>query len=411
MPDTISPNQAALAAMQAARPVLVDIRRAGDAIPLLEKHTLLHAGPPVAWEHMVDVQRGAVVAAMLYEGWATSKEQAEQMAAAGEVYLVPCHDADAVGGMAGVTSPSMPVAVFQNASGKEQAFCRLWEPRLIFGNSDAQTIALLHWVEKGMGPMLKRALRHSGPIDLFSLIGRALQMGDECHSRLLAGSSIFLRTLLPYLLAAEGSGNDLTTTLNFLAANDGAFLTFIMGASKIIALAGSGVSHSTIITAICSNGYETGVWVSGAGRQWFTGPAPIVEGTLLPGFTQADASPQIGDSAINEVVGLGGCALAAAPLAPANIGGRFDHARAFSENAFAISVGQQPEWVIPVLGRGTALGLDAQLILDRKILPPLAATIPCKRAGGGRAGVGIARVPMFAFQQAVETVTARGHHE
>lgn len=410
MPERNTPNQVAVAAMQAARPILADIQSAGNAIPSLEKHTLLHAGPPVAWEHMVDVQRGAVVGAMLYEGWATSREQAERIASAGEVRLIPCHDVDAVGGMAGVTSPSMPVAVFQNAVGQERAYCRLWEPRLIFGHSDAQTIELLQWMEEVLAPTLRQALRRAGPVDLFSLIGRSLQMGDECHSRLVAGSSLFLRILLPHLLAAPVSANELASTVKFLAANDGVFLTFVMGASKIIALAASHVPSSTVITAICSNGWETGLKISGAGRRWFTGPAPIVDGMLLPGFTDADASPQIGDSAINEVVGLGGCAMAAAPLAPANIGGQFDHACAFSENAFALAVGQQPEWTIPALGRGTALGLDARRVLETNRLPPLAATIPCQRAGGGRAGVGIARLPLSIFHQAVESVSAREPH-
>ena len=140
MSDIGSADQAAVAAMKTACPVLADIHRAGDVIANLEEHTRLHAGSPVTWENMVDVQRGALIGARLYEGWAKSKEEAERMASAGQVRFIACHDVDAVSGLAGVTAPSMPAAVFENASGKQKADCRLWEPRLILGSHDVQLL-------------------------------------------------------------------------------------------------------------------------------------------------------------------------------------------------------------------------------------------------------------------------------
>ncbi len=395
-------NQQAVAAMQTARPVLVNIRAARDVIPELHERALLHAGPPVSWEHMVDVQRGAVIGALLYEGWASTAEQAAHKMTAREVRLLPCNDVDAVGGLAGVTSPSMPVAVVENAAGNEVAYCRLWEPRLIFGNHDANTIQLLKWVEHVLAPTLDKALCRAGPIDLSSIVAKALHMGDDCHSRLFAGSSIFLRTLLPHLVRAEVPGNDLSETIDFLAANDGGFLTYVMGSAKVIALAGSGVTGSSIVTNICSNGCETGIFLSGTGKRWFTGPAPVIVGNLLPGLTPADASPQIGDSAIAEVVGLGGCALAAAPEAPSNVSGKLQDALSFSRTAIQLAVTQHPTWTIPALEfAGTALGLDARQIVAQKTLPPLAATIPNRRAGAGRAGAGISHFPISIFEQAL----------
>ena len=395
-------NQNAVAAMQAARPVLADIRAAREVIPELKARALLHAGPPVTWENMVDVQRGAVIGALLYEGWAQSADAAEQMMASGNIRLIPCNDVDAVGGLAGITSPSMPMAVVANAAGSQVAFCRLWEPRLIFGNHDADTIKLLQWLERVFAPTLTQALRRAGKLDLFGIIGKALHMGDDCHSRLYAGSSIFFRTMLRHLVRVDVPSNDLSSVIDFLAANDGAFLTFVMASAKVIALAGSNVPGSSIVTTICSNGCETGIYLSGTGKRWFTGPAPIVEGVLLPGITPADASPQIGDSAIAEVVGLGGCALAAAPESPSNVRSKLDDAIALSRTAINIAVAQHPAWTIPALGfAGTALGLDARLIVEHKTLPPLAATIPHRRAGSGRAGAGISRFPISIFEQAL----------
>jgi hypothetical protein len=175
-----------------------------------------------------------------------------------------------------------------------------------------------------------------------------------------------------------------------------------MASAKVMALAGSGVPGSSIVTNICSNGYETGIFLSGTGNRWFTGPAPIVDGILLPGILPTDASPQIGDSAIAEVVGLGGCALAAAPESPSNVSGKLDDAVALTRMALSIAAAQNSTWTIPALGfAGTALGLDARLIVQQNTLPPLAATIPHRRAGGGRAGAGISHFPISIFEQAL----------
>src|SRR5258707_11558812 len=60
-------NQEAAQRMIAARPRLVDVRPAGEGIPGMHKHLLLHAGPPITWERMAGPLRGAVIRALLYE--------------------------------------------------------------------------------------------------------------------------------------------------------------------------------------------------------------------------------------------------------------------------------------------------------------------------------------------------------
>src|SRR6266851_2472986 len=63
-------NTQALARILGARPMLVDVRRADQALPGLGPRTILHAGPPIEWARMCGPVRGAVVGAVLYEGWA-----------------------------------------------------------------------------------------------------------------------------------------------------------------------------------------------------------------------------------------------------------------------------------------------------------------------------------------------------
>lgn len=138
----------------------------------------------------------------------------------------------------------------------------------------------------------------------------------------------------------------------------------------------------------------------------------MTEGRSRNGVSDEDASPVIGDSPITEVVGLGGCALAAAPTAPSNLSGQFESAMQFSLEARKIAVTQHPQWRIPTLGdSGTPLGLDARRCLDLSISPPLAVTIPSVKAGHPPLGAGIARVDLELINSAVKYLDEIGLKE
>src|SRR5207248_7879406 len=83
-------NQESVQRMITARPRLVDVRPAHEAIPGMHKHLLLHAGPPITWERMSGPLRGAIIGALLYEGLASDQATAEQLAASGEIAFEPC---------------------------------------------------------------------------------------------------------------------------------------------------------------------------------------------------------------------------------------------------------------------------------------------------------------------------------
>ena len=54
-----------------------------------------------------------------------------------------------------------------------------------------------------LGPALSRAVRNSGPVDLKMLTAQALQMGDECHNRNVAATSLLARLLAPALIRSS----------------------------------------------------------------------------------------------------------------------------------------------------------------------------------------------------------------
>ena len=67
-------NQKATQEMIRADPVWVDVRAAIDVIPGMTQRTVLHAGPPIAWERMCGPMRGAVAGALMSEGLAGTVE-------------------------------------------------------------------------------------------------------------------------------------------------------------------------------------------------------------------------------------------------------------------------------------------------------------------------------------------------
>ncbi|MGH2481574.1 MAG: DUF1116 domain-containing protein, partial [Ktedonobacteraceae bacterium] len=84
-------NAEAVKRMMAARPRLVDVRPAREAIPGFQQNLLLHAGPPITWERMSGPLRGAVLGAILYEQLAPDIAEAEKLVTSGAITFAPCH--------------------------------------------------------------------------------------------------------------------------------------------------------------------------------------------------------------------------------------------------------------------------------------------------------------------------------
>lgn len=402
-PEIAQANRAALAALLAAQPYVVDVRPAGEVIPGMTRDTVLHAGPPVTWERMSGPMRGALIGGLIYEGLAADPAAAAALAESGAIRLRPCHEHQAVGPMAGITTYSMPVLVVENRAAGNVAYCNLNEGRgrrLRYGAYGQDVIELLHWMGRTLAPALQAALRRAGGIDLKAITAQAVQMGDECHSRNLAASSLFLKALLPHLVATAGPA--LGEVVAFLCDNDYFYLNLSMAASKVSLDAAHGIPHSTLVTAMARNGTEVGIRVSGLGNRWFTGPARAVEGLYFPGYGPEDANPDIGDSAITETAGLGGFVMAAAPAIVGFVGGSVTDAIAYTRDMYEITLAENPAISIPSLGmRGAPVGIDLRRVVETGILPVFTTGISHKEAGIGQIGAGIVRPPLEAFARAL----------
>ena len=399
-------NREAVERVLAAEPVLLDVQRAGAVIPELERELLvLHAGPPLSWERMCGPLQGAVCGAIVFEGWASDLAAAAKLAASGGVKFAPNHHHGAVGPMTGTTSRSMPLMVVENRAFGNRAYCAFNEGLgkvMRFGGNDAEVLARLAWLRDEFAPLIRKALASIGGIALNPIIARGLSMGDEMHQRNVACSSLLLRTLSPHL-AKVGEKPALEKAFEFMAGNDQFFLNVGMAMGKSILDPARGIEGSTLVTAMCRNGTDFGIRVSGLGDQWFTAPVEMPRGLYFPGFSAADANPDIGDSAILEAIGLGAFAMAAAPAVAGFVGaGGFREALSYSRTMGEIVLARNPKWAIPALEfTGVAAGIDVRRVVETGIAPAINTGIAHRKAGVGQVGAGVARAPIACFEQAL----------
>jgi hypothetical protein len=354
--------------------------------------------------------RGAIIGASLFEGWASSPEEAERLAESGAIAFDACHQHGAVGPMAGVVSPSMPILVVENTSAGNRSFATLNEGLgkvLRFGAYDESVLDRLRWFRDAFGPTLSRTLAATGPIDLKSITGQALQMGDEGHNRNVAATSLFVRSIAPTMVRTAGEA-DAAAALDFLRGNDHFFLNLSMAACKASLDAAHGIQGSSVVTAMSRNGVDFGVRLSGTGDAWYLAPVGVPDGLYFPGYGPEDANPDLGDSAITETCGIGGFAMAAAPAIVRFVGGSAADALNYTREMYRITLERNPAFALPPLGfAGSPTGIDARRVVESGVQPVINTGIAHKLPGVGQIGAGIARAPLSCFADALRGLAAQ----
>jgi hypothetical protein len=398
-------NRKAFASYLASQPILEGIGIARAVLPGMRRRLILHAGPPISWDRMCGPMQGAILGAILFEGWAKDIEDARRLISTGRIAFESCHDHATVGPMAGIISPSMPVWIVRDAQHGHFAFCNLNEglgKALRFGANGPEVVARLRWMATKLQRVLKAALEVLGGIELKPLMAQALHMGDEVHNRNAAATSLLLKRLAPAMLKSKTNRADVTEAVAFIAGNDHFFLNISMAACKAMTDSAHGVAGSSLVTAMARNGVDFGIRASGTAAQWFTAPAPVVDGLYFPGYSISDAAPDLGDSAITETAGLGGFAMAAAPAIVSFVGGTPEDAIANTEAMGHIALGRNGAFTLPAIGfTGTPAGIDTRKVVDTGLCPVINTGIAHREAGIGQIGAGITRAPLGCFAQAV----------
>lgn len=408
LPAVEAANRKAFDLYQSSQPVLRNIGIAGETLPGMEKRMILHSGPPIAWENMCGPMKGAILGAILYEGWAKDTTGADALASSGDLVFESCHHHGAVGPMAGVISPSMPIWMVADAVHGRQSFSNFNEglgKALRFGANGPEVIDRLRWMERVLAPTLRAGIDMLGGFDLKPLMAQALHMGDEVHNRNVAASSLFLKRLVPALLKTRAPTADIAAAVDFIAGNDHFFLNLSMAACKAMLDAAHGVPGSSMVTAMARNGVEFGIRVSGMEDRWFTAEAPAVDGLFFPGYTTADAALDLGDSAITETAGVGGFAMAASPAIVKFVGGAPQDAIDNTMAMTHITIGRNDAFTLPSMNfAGSPAGIDVRKVVDTGIQPIINTGIAHREAGIGQIGAGITRAPLACFTQAVSAL-------
>lgn len=401
-------NRAVIDKVVAAQPVLVDVQPAMKLIKELnDGKVLLHAGPPIQYENMPDPVKGSCVGAILFERWADDEAGARTLLENGEIKLIPCHHVHAVGPMGGITSAHMPLFAVENRTDGNRAYCTMNEgigKVLRFGAYSEEVVNRLEWMRDVLGPVLGQAVRTmENGLNLNPLIAKAVAMGDEFHQRNIAASLVFLKEISPIITRLEIPEKDRYDVIRFLADTDQFFLNIMMAAGKAVMDGARMIQEGTVVTAMCRNGENFGIRISGLGDEWFTAPVNTPQGLYFTGYDGEDASPDIGDSAITETFGVGGMAMIAAPAVTRFVGaGGYEDALRTSNEMTEITIDHNPNFIVPTWNfQGICLGIDARLVVEKRITPVINTGIAHKIAGYGQIGAGTVHPPVECFEKAV----------
>jgi hypothetical protein len=403
--DIEKANAEATKRMMEARPVLVGLGKALEVIPGMRENLLLHAGPPITWERASGPMRGAITGALIFEGRASNEAEAQALVESGEVKLEPCHHHQAVGPMAGVTSPSMSVYILENKKHGNRSYSNLNEGYgkvLRYGAYSEDVLERLRWMEEVMAPILGKAIEASEGIDIRALLAEALHMGDEGHNRNKAGSILYTKILAPLIVTVSDDTSVAADIIRALGDNALSVLNPVMAACKAMVDAAHDIKGSTIVSVMARNGTDFGIRVSGLGDRWFTAPVATPQGLYFPGFEAEDASGDIGDSTITETAGIGGFAMAAAPAIVAFVSGTPRDAINATLEMYEICYSEHKSFSIPQLDfRGTPTGIDIRKVVEKGITPRVNTGIAHRDAGIGQIGAGLVRPPMAMFEEAL----------
>jgi len=384
-------------------PQIVSVAAAGAVVPGLEGRMLLHPGPVIAYEQVCDPLRRSMRAAVVAEGWAADSAAAEAALASGAIRLDSANLHDTVVPMVTALGPSQPVWVVEHPRAPRRTFAPInqgpgetpW-----FGRDTQGAIGRLRLLAGAVGPVLAAAVEAHGPIDVLGLAGQGVQMGDDVHIRTQASTNLLIRSLLPQLVGSSHPAR--VEVARLISANHLFFLTAAMAAARALVGWAEEVEGASIVTTMARNGTEFGIRVAGS-PDWHVAPAPpIGQALYYPGQGPETSARDVGDSAVLELVGLGGAAAGGSPSVAAFVGGTMADAQAMTAELDLICAGRSSRFKLPNLDwRGTPLGIDVRKVIELGITPKVTTGILHVSDGSGQVGAGVATAPIGCFEEAL----------
>ena len=401
-------NAEVLRRLDSGVPMLTGLRSASEVVPGLHGRALLHAGPALELAEACDPLRRSMRAAVVAEGWADDVDAADALLAGGSVELRPANESGGVVPMATVMGPTTPVWVVELEAGGVSSWAPLGQGSgdvAWFGRDTVGAVERLVLLREAVAPVLAQALRDSGPVEVLSFAAQGVAMGDDVHVRTQASTNLLIKHLLPSLMASDDPRR--VEVGRYLSSNHLLFLTLAMACARSLTAWAGQVQGSSVVTTMARNGTTFGTKLAGH-DQWFFAPAPMVGSALFhPGKGHDNAAPDIGDSAVLELIGLGGAAAAGSPAVGQLVGG-LAAAGELTAELERVCVGRSTRFTLPTLGgRGTPLAVDVRRVVEHSITPKVTTGILDNQGGSGQIGAGVAVAPLSCFRDALLDLDAR----
>ena len=406
-------NDIVIDILQKNDPYWVGVRPAIECVPDMREGLILHSGPESEWDEMSETQRQGGINGVLFEGYAKTREDAEHLLKTGEVTFASGNDYHIVVPGSGIATPSMVMNIVEDRNSGVRGFCAPFEgPNrgglAGWGVYNEAIDKHLHNMSDVIGPAITRMLEEAGGMALKRIMVRGVEMGDELHSRQDACGLILTNELAKMIFDTKSMNDDEKRQVMDLIFGTVRFFHPLGMASAMSGLeAARHVPYSTVVTAMEGNGVTYGIKVAGLGNQWFTAPAPRLEGEYVAADIKVeDVLPWIGDSCMLEACGLGGSAAAAAPAVMRSQGLSWMDGIERSRLTEEITLARHESYLVPALDyQGTPLGIDIRKVLRTGIEPVIHGGIISK--SGKRLGAGVAHVPMKCFEGAIEGYAER----
>ena len=162
------------------------------------------------------------------------------------------------------------------------------------------------------------------------------------------------------------------------------------------------VGGSSIVVGMARNGTTFGVRLPGS-DEWYLAPSPPVGHALYySGQGPETSAPDIGDSALLELVGLGGPAAAGSPAVAGFVGGTMADAIRLTTDMDRICTGRSSRFKLALLDfRGTPIAVDVRRVVETGITPRINTGILHVSDGSGQVGAGVAVAPVECFRSAL----------
>jgi len=397
-------NQKVMEILLDGQPVWTDVRPAGEAIPGFHANLLLHAGPPVKPADIVPPVMTTLCGAAVHEGLAKDFASARAMIESGEIQIAPAQDYDCACGAAMVTSASTPVLVGQDTVFGGQGFSAIHPGTnpicLRWGYYNDAVEKDLSWFRDVYGPVLGKAIRSTGGINLRNILSRTAGMGDENHVRQTASSFALVLEMIRTVLDLDDAEGDAVIRA-LIDCKEKFFLHVLMAGVMAILKSAKNVPMSTVMVGMGGNGTTFGLQFSGTGKQWFSVPAPKIIGQFLnPTWTDDEMCGYLGDSCVTEIYGLGGFSAIAGPGFVRLTGGTFADAHKRTEEARSVSLSEHKWAPIPWDDyRGFPVGIDLRRVVANST--QLIIHGGSTRLVGGQGGAGAMVLPQDLFKQAL----------